>query len=463
MTLTRTLSEIGLETDADGIRPEAYAAAKKMVLDTLGCALAGWNAPGVTEVVEQMCDWGGKPEATILFRDQRLPAPNVVLANSAMIHALDYDDVHIPGVLHIMSVILPVALAAGEMADASGKDVLAAVIMGVEVAGRLGIAYQSRCAGPQGAGLLPTSVVGGFGAVAAICRLLSRSVDECVNAMGINYAQVSGNRQALLDMTLTKRLQPGFAARSAMEAVMLAARRVTGPHNALEGRAGLFRVYQNAEPATSEELAQPREMYEIERVSVKRYTSCGACHHAQIATERLVEEEGLQPEDVARVELYGCGPGGLVGNPFVIGPNPQVCAQFSVQYGVALTLLRGQATLEHFTDEQVLANQDVAELAQQITFTKEVGGLPDPSVGKVHAVIVHTRDDRHLVRWQTREQTFAPDAMLLEDVIAKFRDCAAFSGICPPEQADQIVASVQNLDGRERVSEALARWRLDVG
>lgn len=112
----------------------------------------------------------------------------------------------------------------------------------------------------------------------AASRLLGLAREQCVEAMGINYAQVSGNRQALLDMTLTKRLQPAFAARSAPWALGLASRGMTGPHRALEGRCGYFHAYMNGDVPNAEELTVSKAWYELENVAVKRYPGCGACH-----------------------------------------------------------------------------------------------------------------------------------------------------------------------------------------
>jgi len=465
-TLTQCLAEIAIETDNDEISSQAYDAAMKALLDAYGCALAGWNAPGIADVLGQMRDWGGKSEATTLFHGGRLPAPNAAFVNSAMIHALDYDDVYIPGTLHITSVIVPTALAVAEATGASSKDALAGLIMGIEVAGRLGIAYKKREKPPQGPGFLPTSVVGGFGATAAAARLLGLSVEQCVSAMGINYAQTSGNRQALLDMTLTKRLQPAFAARSAIWAVMLAARQVSGPPRALEGSAGFFQLYQTADPPDAEELTKPREHFEIERLSYKRWPSCGAIHPAQVAAERLVKEERLRPEQIDRVEISGISPNGLVSAPFKIGPDPQVSAQFSVQYGVALELLRGGAKIDHFTDEQILANKDVADLAQRITFAETPEPPPPPPPlpedcppshqQAYHAVIVHTTDGRRLVRGCFPIEVFLPDNMTLAEVVAKFRDCARFSGICPPDRAEDLIAAITELDRMPKLADSPA-------
>ena len=131
--MTLALSKLAIETRAAAIPAEAYTAAKKAVLDALGCAMAGYNAPGVPAVVDLTNQWGGREEATIWFHGGKVPGPAATFANSVQVHALDLDDVHMPSITHITSVIVPTALAMGEFNDASGKETLAAVILGIEL------------------------------------------------------------------------------------------------------------------------------------------------------------------------------------------------------------------------------------------------------------------------------------------------------------------------------------------
>ena len=192
--VTLALSKLAVETKADEISEAAYRAAKVAVLDALGCAMAGYDAPGVPAVVGLAKEWGGREDATLWFHGGKVPGPAATFANSVQVHALDLDDVHLPSITHITSVVVPVAFAMGELYGASGRETLAAVILGLEVAGRLGRAGRARKAHE---GFLPSSVVGGFGAAAAAARLQGCTVKQTVNAMGIWYAHASGNRQAL--------------------------------------------------------------------------------------------------------------------------------------------------------------------------------------------------------------------------------------------------------------------------
>ena len=430
------------------IPDSAKDAAKRVLLDTYACAIAGQSSPGIEAVLEQMRDWGGKPESAILFTADRLPMPNAAFANAAMIHALDFDDVYTPGTLHLTSVIVPAMLAAGEVAHADGQDMLAAMILGIELAARIGVAERTR---RRGGGFLPTSLAGGFGAVITAARLLALTEQQTVHALGINYAQAAGNRQALLDASLTKRLQPAFAARSALWAVALAHRGITGPERMFEGDAGYFNVYMNGDVPDVAELLPPLCDYAVEHVSTKRYPSCGACHPVQIAAEKLREEEHLDPCDIKRVETFGVAP--LVSEPFRLD-QPQVAAQFSAAWAVAHTLLRGPARLADYTDEAIRGDREVCALTRRITNVPTPDDVPDatPAEGenayrsRYQGVIVHTTDDRRLMRAHSPAQTFPQGPASWEDIERKLRECVTFAGRSE-EAAESVIMALKQSGG----------------
>jgi 2-methylcitrate dehydratase PrpD len=464
MSLARLLADYAINTDACQVTESAFTACKKVILDTVGVSLAAWNAPGIPEIHQRFARWGGAAEASVWFSGLKLPGPSAAFVNSAMAHALDYDDIHDPAALHIMSVVLPVALATSEITGASGTDLLVAVILGVETACRIGMPYNRRRTGYPGRGFLPTSVIGGFGAAWAACRLLGYSVDQAVHAAGINYAQASGNRQSLFEKTLTKRLQPAFAARNALGSAMLAGDGITGPEDCFEGEAGLFRVYINTEPPRPEEVMKQRNLYEIERDTIKRFTSCGLAHPVTQAALDLAREHRLRRDDLQEVGIYAPGgPDGenLTGGPFKMGDQPQVDAQFCSAYGVAVGLLRGKAGLTEFASQRIREDTEVAELAQQVKILTDISDPPPAvrieddfpeHVDKPHVLIVKTRDGRELRKTYTIRQILSPQRMSLADTVAKFYECARFSGICSDDEAEKICSAVRNLEHFPRVS-----------
>jgi 2-methylcitrate dehydratase PrpD len=463
MSISRCLARIALGVSCDSLTPLAREAAIKLILDTLGTAIAGQDQPGVAPALEQLAEWGGRPECRVLVHGHRLPAPNAAFANSAMIHALDYDDGHMPGAaIHVMCTLLPCTLAAAELAGRGGRELVEAVVAGVEVCGRLGLAYGPRRKHPY---WLPATILGGFGSTAAACRLMGLDEDRTVNAMGIYYAQAAGNRQALVELTLTKRLQPAFAARSVMWAVALARRNETGPELAFEGPGGLFRLYGSDEPPDEEEVGARRDFFEVERTSVKRFPTCGAQQGAIHTAIALAEEHDLDPAEVEAVELY-IGEGGgnpIVSRPFKMGgEHPQVDAQFCAPWGVAQGLVHRRLTLADISENNVRSDRLVGRIAEGITILDhwDAPVFERPPDARLPAwlwspmmVRVRTRDGRTLECVRTSLQVFDPAKVSLEVAARKFRQCADFSGVCSPERAEEIMRAVRGIEGFRDVSE----------
>lgn len=454
MTLTRLLAELVINTPDHALGERADHAAHRLILDTIGAALAGWQAPGIPQVLKVTEGWGGTPEATVWSYGAELPCPNAAFVNACMVHALDYDDVHFSSVLHLMSSMLPATLAAAEYAGSSGRGLLSAVALGIEAAVRIGnIAKEAG----MDFGYLPSSTVGIFGTTAACCRLLGLSVEQTVNAMGIAYAQSSGSRQALLDHTLTKRLQPAFAARSALWSAFLAADGITGPHRALEGEAGFFKVYVGCEPPSADRLSPANDFWEVERVAIKPYPSCGANHRTTQAAITLAHEEDLAPDDIAEIHLdLGYKDVWFVGAPWEIGSDPQVDAQFSVRYSAALGLMRRRAGLREYAAEQVLGDRAVSDMAKQVHI-HEIPNTQHLRTDQVEVTVsVVTNDGRRLSRSAINLKGHWMNPLSDEEVNAKFNECVDFAGIWPDTQRRAVLTAVDGLETLDNVAGLVA-------
>ena len=464
MTVSQALAELALNTRSEDITESAYVAAKKLILDTMGCTIAGSEQPGMQPILDQVREWGGKPEATLLVHGGQAPAPAAAFLNGSMAHALDLDDVHLAASLHMMASVLPTVLAAAEMARASGRDVLDAVVIGLEIASRIGLEFNKR---RQHGGFLNATVAGGYGTTAAACRLLGLDLGQTVNALGIYHSQNCGNRQALYDHTLTKRIQPGWAARNSIWAAVLAKRGLTGPEHIFEGSCNLFALYGANKPPWPEpgDVAGIRDEWEAEWTSIKRFCSCGAMHGAVQAALDLANDNDLKPEDIDRVLLFlGKGKNAMVGVPWEMGPNPQVDAQFCAPYCVALALNRRTAAIAAMTDEAIRSDVETQELAKRVELVHdwegiETGRSPRWQTHMPQIVQVHTKSGQVLECRRTRKDVFNQFEMSYDDVAAKFQECADFCGKFSAERSQGIVDTVRHL---EEVSDAAAFIRSEL-
>jgi 2-methylcitrate dehydratase PrpD len=272
-----TLAEHVYRTRFVDLPEHAIVSSKRDILDTLGAALGGSAAPGIAELAGLVSDWGGRRESSLWVLGGRVPAPQAALVNAAMGHALDFDDTYDRGGnIHPGISTLAASLAIAELqAGVSGQELLLAVALGLDVSCRLALAATVD------RGWHRTAAIGIFGATAAAGKLLQLSVEQLLHAFGIAYSQAAGNRQCILDGALTKRLQAGQAASSAVLAALLAQRGFTGARDVFAGRFGFFPMYQpegyTLEPIT----AELGTVFRGAEISFKPYP-CGRGNHAAL-------------------------------------------------------------------------------------------------------------------------------------------------------------------------------------
>lgn len=425
-------SEFAWTFSLDTIPSGVISAAKTNILDTLACAIAGFSAAGTGALAAQVCEWGGKAESTIWSNGRKVPAPHAAWVNGALAHARDYDDTHDEAVLHAGVSVVPAALAAAELdPDASGSDVLAGVILGLELACRLGVATRISLIE---SGFMYTALMGCFGATVAAARVLKLDAAQTANALGIALSQASGSIQPSRDSALTKRMQPGFSARTALVSTALAQRGISGAIRSLEGSGGLFPAYLRGcyDPcALRDGLGQH---YTFTDLSYKLYPCCRNTHTAIDAALALRPQIG----DVAGIRGISVGVNRqayeAVCLPLAVKHRPTnvVQAQFSIPYCLATALIKGQVGLQDMTEE-ALADPDVQALAAKVE-THIDDGIEARSSRAISpaSLVVETTCGPHSILVET-PRGHASNPMSPQDVSVKVDDCLHISGRRMPE------------------------------
>src|SRR4051794_15474500 len=266
VTLSRALAEYATTTALEAIPGDVLATTKRFIVDTVGVAFGGSTAPGTREVAELVLEEAGGTECTVWPTGSRTSASAAAFLNSMYASALDFDSVYEPGSIHADTVVLPVAWAVAERRRVRGRDFLAAVALGNDVACRLGRAAKKN------PGWFATSIHGVFGAAAAAGRLLGLDARAVQNAFGIALSQAGGTQQAILEKSLTKRLQPAFAARAGLFSALLAGRGITAPSEAFEGKFGFAKLYVELDRDTVLDGLGAR--YDSLNTTATKYPSC---------------------------------------------------------------------------------------------------------------------------------------------------------------------------------------------
>ncbi|MDI7261529.1 MAG: MmgE/PrpD family protein [Thermodesulfobacteriota bacterium] len=435
---------------------------KQFILDTLGAAISGSSAPGCQEVIDQLVKWGGRKESTIWVSGIKVPSVHAALANGTLVHARDFDDTHDVASVHANASALPAAMAVAEAeGGVSGKELITALILGVDLSCRLGLSLRFY------KGWHITAIAGFFGATVAVAKILGLNVEKTVNAFGIAYSQTSGNMQTILDGGLTKRMQPAFAAKSAVLSGYLAASGVTGAQGVLDGRYGFFNLYDGYQEAECQKdqirstdsdfqygphqlTADLGKRYEIENLSMKPYPCCRANHGIIGATLSNVFKHDIQPEDIEEVEVtISPWVANVVARPFRIEKNFLVDAQFCASYNVAAAILRRDVFLDSFTEKAI---KDLKIKA----LTEKVKLIVDPKIKHKVPITVKIRVRSGQVYSETVHtyKGMPEDPLTLKEVTEKFRKCARFS-LIPIDEArvETIIEKVNKLEEMKDVKE----------
>lgn len=353
--------------------PEAVISyAADLVLDTVGCIFGGSSAEGVAEALTTLQRWGGSPQATVIPQRLRDSAPNAAFANAVMAHARDYDDTHDEAVLHGCVTAVPALLAACRLRNGPtpGREFLAALTVGLDISNRLSLSLIPYLH----VGWLPTTLLGAFGATCAVGRLFGLDAAAMRHAMGFAYAQVGGNRQALIDGSLAKRMQPAFAAVIAIQSAAFAETGLTAAEGFIDGDYGLPALYTGGRVDRESLLGGLGERWETTNISIKPYPSC-RCSHPVI--DAALELAGHVDDPLRQIEsgtiLLPPTSMGQIGYPFRLRHNPTVDAQFSAQYTAALAVISGRPRLRHFEAAAIRGNSRVLELAKRFE-TQELRG-----------------------------------------------------------------------------------------
>jgi 2-methylcitrate dehydratase PrpD len=441
-TPARRLARFVLGLSLDAVPAPVVTKATLLALDTLGNALAasgdefGRAVAGVAEAL------GGPPESRIIGDRTKVAAANAVLANATLAHGLDFDDTREDAVVHTGCVAVTTALAVGEAVAAPGRAVLEALIAGVEVMCRVGLAVPGALHARH---FHPTAVAGSFAAAAAAARLHGLAEDQLVHAFGICGSQAGGIIEYLSDGSWTKRLHPGWAAHAGVVAALLARSGFTGPETVFEGTHGLYQAFAGGhDPARLDRLLDSLgRVWELEHLTLKPYP-CGSIAQPYMdCALRLRERHRIKPEQIVAIRCRtAAGPVPRLWEPLGAkhAPPNGYAAKFSLPYLVAVILVKGRAGLAEFTDAAV-GDREVLRVAERVGYELDPTiDYPRQFVGDVTIVladgaVVHERQDH---------PRGGPDAPLTrEELEAKFRGNAALA--MPSRQAERVIQAVHGL------------------
>ncbi|WP_299756387.1 MmgE/PrpD family protein [uncultured Boseongicola sp.] len=360
MTGAERIAAFAAQTFVEGVPEEVLDAAHMHLLDALGVGIA-------SSTVADNADWAGAAPAgsASLLSGGTAEAGAAAMINGALIHALEYDDTHIGSVVHGSAVAAPVALAVAQLAGASGCDLIRAYIVAWEVAIRIGLAAPGAF---QAHGFQVTSVGGAIGAAAAAAQVLGLDAARAVSAIGIAGGQASGTLAFLADGAMSKALNPGWAARTGIDAVRLARAGMTGPASVLDSAFGVMNTFAGGGKMLGPQLATLGQEWLIPQAAFKLYPCCHYIHPFLEAIESLMCK-GVTAQNFTSLNAFVPPPAApLVCEPWARRQTPVsgYDGKWGLAYCMALMLVDGRVDVASF---DTTPRAEVIEVARKMTWT----------------------------------------------------------------------------------------------
>lgn len=436
--VTQNLARFVVAARWDDIPDAVRHAAKRALLNVFAVALAGCRAGPVEIALQSLAEFSERRQATIIGRSERMDSLSAAFLNAASANAFDFDDTHIPTVIHPTAPVAPALFALAERRPVSGAELLLAFILGVELACRIGRAISP---GHYTKGWHITATCGVFGAAAGAGTLLGLDERRMIWALGNAATQSCGLCECL--GWPAKSIGVGNAARNGLWSALLAEKGFEGPPEPIAGVQGFLNAM--AEPPDWAALTDGLgETWELAQNAIKPYP-CGFVIHPFL--DVVLDWRRQHPDDaIERVVLRG--------NPLLSDrtDRPDIStgaeSQVSVQHAVAAALVLGQAGLAQFTDG---CARDPAVVAMR----RRIAVVRDPAVATIAAQVELCTADGRTHRLSTPAARGSPaNPMSDRDVEEKLR--TVVGSWQPGYDVAPLIAAIWALDRSDDAARVLA-------
>ena len=446
--LSRRLAEFSLNLRYEDIPSEAVEKAKRLLLDSVGCALSATDREDIKAAHRYVQALGGSSQSTIIGYGTKTNMPNATLMNSLLIRAMDYNDIYWENDPSHPSDLIPAVLSTGEFKGCSGKDILTGIVLAYELEMRM---CRAATPGIREVGWHHASLTQ-FVSPLVAGKMLGLDEEQMVAAVGISGSShftmggvVAGK------LTNMKNAADPMAVEAGVRAALLAGYGYTGPEEVFEGKEGLFEVLSSVkwnEGVLSNGLGKD---FMIMDCSYKAFPTEALTHQPITAAIELVKEFDIKPYDVKEVVVKTTTRGvDILSDPSKYDPKTKETADHSLPYCIAVAVARGNVLPTDF-EPQALRDPIVRELMNKVKV------LADPEIDSLFpkikraVVSIETFDGK---RYEKKEDYAKgqPELPLSdEELISKFK-ANAFRKKSSEEQ-DEIIKATFEIERLEDIRE----------
>ena len=359
--LTRILARYAAQSRYDDLPKAVQHEGLRAFVNYIGCAAGGSREDNVVMMLKFLAEFNGGAHATVIGHRDKLDTLNATFINCMSSAALAFNDTHYATVAHPTSPVAAALLALGERQPMSGRELLHALILGVEIQCRVGLILVTPPA-QSAVGLSMQGIAGGIGAAVAAGKALGLDEAHMAVAIGLAANQSAGLRQA--QSTMASHFTPAHSARCGLQAALLAQRGFECSDNMLEGFKG-YGVSFAREPNWDAAINKLGDVFELSTLAYKPYPAGVVIHPIIDACLEIVKQPGFDAANIARVALDLNPLAAKLTN--LMDPKDRGNALVSLQYWTAATLLHKAAGLAEISDA-ALASPAIRDLRHKVSY-----------------------------------------------------------------------------------------------
>jgi 2-methylcitrate dehydratase len=454
-TVTAAMSQWAAELRFEHLSPEAVYQAKRFLLDSVGCALGGYQQHDVVIALEVLDEIAGPGKSTVIGTGKQMDAVAASLANGLMIRSMDYNDIYWKQDPSHPSDIFPAAMACCERAGSDGRELIVGMVLGHEFEMRL---CEAAFPGIRERGWHHATLTAFVSPIVA-GRMLHLDWPKIQHAIGISAsARATLGAVTAGKLTMMKNTVDPMATQSGVFAALLAEKGYSGPEHVIDGKEGLVHCF-GPDWKLNRLTEGLGESWRITQCGMKAFPTEALTHTPISATLALVKENNLKPEDVAKVHIRTTARGAdILSDPSKYDPHTKETADHSLPYVIAAAIAERQVTPLQFTMEKIMDPAIRAQLNKIVV-------VADPEIEKVFpalqrvAVTITATDGREFSKQLDYPKGDPRNPLTDKEVEEKFEALAG--PVMTPQAQRRAIDAIWNLERQSSVTELMRLFRAD--